>query len=68
MGSFPKTLIDPEFHIFELWNEEWMQRWSLRLNMQLMQLLKESLKKKNHAYQDLILDLCDTSAALGPNQ
>ena len=25
-------------------------------------------EKKNHAYQDLILDLCDTSAALGPNQ
>ena len=41
---------------------------ALQLNMQLMQLLKESLKKKNHAYQDLILDFCDTSAALGPNQ
>ena len=25
-------------------------------------------EKKNHAYQDLILDFCDTSAALRPNR
>ena len=47
MGSFAETIIDPEFHIFELWNEEWMQRWSLRLNTQ-HAVAKGNPEKKNH--------------------